>query len=53
VKKYANIGEVLTGAFTEYVKEVREGKFPVDAEHTYKMPDEEIAALAKQLAEKK
>jgi 3-methyl-2-oxobutanoate hydroxymethyltransferase len=53
VKKYANVGEVLTGAFTEYVKEVREGKFPVDAEHTYKMPDEEIAALAKQLAEKK
>ncbi len=53
VKKYANVGEVLTGAFAEYVKEVREGKFPVDAEHTYKMPDEEIAALAKQLAEKK
>jgi 3-methyl-2-oxobutanoate hydroxymethyltransferase len=53
VKKYANVGEVLTGAFAEYVKEVREGKFPVDAEHTYKMPDEEIAALAKQLAETK
>jgi 3-methyl-2-oxobutanoate hydroxymethyltransferase len=53
VKKYANIGEVLTSAFAEYVKEVREGKFPVDAEHTYKMPEEEIAALAKQLAEKK
>ncbi len=53
VKKYANVGEVLTGAFAEYVKEVREGKFPVDSEHTYKMPDEEIAALAKQLAAKK
>lgn len=53
VKKYANVGEVLTGAFAEYVKEVREGKFPVDAEHTYKMPEEEIAALAKILAEKK
>lgn len=53
VKKYANVGEVLTGAFAEYVKEVREGKFPVDAEHTYKMPEEEIAALARILAEKK
>ena len=53
VKKYANVGEVLTGAFVEYVKEVREGQFPVDAEHTYKMPEEEIAALAKILAEKK
>jgi 3-methyl-2-oxobutanoate hydroxymethyltransferase len=53
VKKYANVGEVLTGAFAEYVKEVREGQFPVDAEHTYKMPEEEIAALAKILAEKK
>jgi len=53
VKKYANVGEVLTGAFAEYVKEVREGQFPVDAEHTYKMPAEEIAALAKILAEKK
>ncbi|MDT8903641.1 3-methyl-2-oxobutanoate hydroxymethyltransferase [Anaeroselena agilis] len=52
VKKYANVGEVLTGAFAEYVKEVRENKFPVDAEHTYKMPEEEIAALAKLLAEK-
>jgi len=53
VKKYANVGEVLTGAFAEYVQEVRAGKFPVDAEHTYKMPEEEIAALEKKLAEKK
>jgi 3-methyl-2-oxobutanoate hydroxymethyltransferase len=53
VKKYANVGEALTGAFAEYVKEVREGKFPVDAEHTYKMPEEEVAALTKILAEKK
>ncbi len=53
VKKYANVGEMLTGAFAEYVKEVRAGQFPVDAEHTYKMPEEEIAALAKILAEQK
>jgi 3-methyl-2-oxobutanoate hydroxymethyltransferase len=53
VKKYANIGEMLTNAFAEYVWEVRDGKFPVDAEHTYKMPDEEAAALAKLLADGK
>lgn len=50
VKKYANVGETLTSAFTEYVKEVREGQFPVDAEHTYKMKDEEMAELARILA---
>ncbi len=53
VKKYANIGEMLTNAFAEYVREVRDGKFPVDAEHTYKMPDEEAATLAKLLADGK
>jgi 3-methyl-2-oxobutanoate hydroxymethyltransferase len=50
VKKYANVGEVLTNAFAEYVKEVREGQFPVDSEHTYKMKDEEITELARILA---
>ena len=43
VKKYANVGEVLVSAFTEYVRETREGVFPVDGEHTYKMKDEEAA----------
>lgn len=42
VKKYANIAEVLTNAFKEYAKEVREGTFPVDPDHTYKMKEEEI-----------
>ena len=50
VKKYANVGEALTNAFAEYVKEVREGQFPVDAEHTYKMKEEEIAELTRILA---
>ncbi|MBZ4653694.1 MAG: 3-methyl-2-oxobutanoate hydroxymethyltransferase [Peptococcaceae bacterium] len=42
VKKYANVGEVLTNAFKEYAQDVREGKFPVDGEHTYKMKEEEV-----------
>ncbi len=36
VKKYANVAEVVTNAMKEYVKEVKECKFPAD-EHTYKM----------------
>lgn len=43
VKKYANVGEVLVNAFAQYAKETREGVFPVDGEHTYKMKDEEAA----------
>lgn len=49
VKKYANVGGELLHAFTEYAQEVREGKFPVDAEHTYKISDEEAAELEKHL----
>jgi len=45
VKKYANVGEVLTEAFRSYAQEVRGGKFPVDSEHTYNMKDEEVAEL--------
>ena len=45
VKKYANVGEILTNAFKAYADEVRGGVFPVDGEHTYKMKDEEIAEL--------
>ena len=33
VKKYAEVGKVLQGAFEEYVSDVREGKFPEDAIH--------------------
>ncbi len=51
VKKYANVGEVLVKAFAEYTQEVRQGQFPVDTEHAYKMSETEIkeflAALEK------
>ena len=49
VKKYANIGEVLINAFRAYSKDVKEGQFPVDSEHTYKMKDEEVGKLLKLL----
>ncbi|HWR38151.1 MAG TPA: 3-methyl-2-oxobutanoate hydroxymethyltransferase [Patescibacteria group bacterium] len=42
VKKYANIGDLLIGAFKEYVREVREGQFPIDSEHTYKQKEEDV-----------
>ena len=49
VKKYANIGEVLVGAFSNYAQEVRNGQFPEDDKHSYKMKDEEVAELEKAL----
>ena len=42
VKKYANVAEVETHAFTEYVKDVREGVFPQD-EHVYHALDNDEA----------
>jgi 3-methyl-2-oxobutanoate hydroxymethyltransferase len=35
VKRYANLHEVMTGAFRSYISEVREGVFP-DEEHSFK-----------------
>lgn len=44
VKQFANVGEVMTGAFTDYMKEVKAGTFPA-AEHTYKIADEVIEKI--------
>jgi len=49
VKKYANVAEVITGAMSEYIKEVKEGTFPSD-EHCYHMlkgEDEKLKELIK------
>ena len=46
VKKYAQIGEELQRAFTEYAEEVRAGRFPNDKEHTYIISDEEAEKLS-------
>ena len=39
VKRYAEIGQLMTSAITEYVREVQEGLFP-GAEHTFHDSDE-------------
>jgi len=42
VKQYANVNEVISNAFKQYHQDVKEKSFPIDAEHTYKMKDEEV-----------
>lgn len=44
VKRYANIGEMMTAAFKKYDVEVKSTAFP-SAEHTYKIDDEVIEKL--------
>ncbi|MGE5587501.1 MAG: 3-methyl-2-oxobutanoate hydroxymethyltransferase [Clostridia bacterium] len=45
VKKYANLAEIITNAISEYVRDVRDLKFPED-KHTYKMKEGEPEKLA-------
>ena len=47
-KRYANLSEAATKAFSKYVYEVQTGKFP-DSDHSYKMKDEEIEKFKKEL----
>ncbi len=42
VKRYAEIGDTIRGALTEYAADVRERRFP-EEQHTYSMPAEELA----------
>lgn len=44
IKKYANIGEIMTAAFKQYDQEVKNMSFPSE-EHTYKIDDEIIEKL--------
>ncbi|MDE6659912.1 MAG: 3-methyl-2-oxobutanoate hydroxymethyltransferase [Eubacterium sp.] len=44
VKKYANLGELMTAAFKQYDEEVKSTAFPA-AEHTYKIDDDIIEKL--------
>lgn len=44
VKRYANIGEIMTEAFKQYDAEVKSTAFPAK-EHTYKIDDEVIEKL--------
>jgi 3-methyl-2-oxobutanoate hydroxymethyltransferase len=42
VKRYADVGDTIRSALEEFSADVREGRFP-EQEHTYAMPDEELA----------
>jgi 3-methyl-2-oxobutanoate hydroxymethyltransferase len=44
VKRYANLSREIRDALEAYAAEVRSGAFP-DEEHTYAMPEEELAAF--------
>lgn len=44
VKQFANVGEVMKGAFKDYVDAIQEGTFPAE-EHSYKIDDEVIDKL--------
>ncbi|MEW6138428.1 MAG: 3-methyl-2-oxobutanoate hydroxymethyltransferase [Thermodesulfobacteriota bacterium] len=48
VKKYANLGQAMEDAFTEYIEEVRSGAFPAP-EHTYRMVEGELEKLKQRL----
>ncbi len=41
VKRYAEIGETIRAALTEYAADVRERRFP-EEQHTYAMPADEL-----------
>ncbi len=49
VKRYAELGEAIKDALERYTAEVRSGAFPGD-EHTYAIPEEELAEFEKSLA---
>jgi 3-methyl-2-oxobutanoate hydroxymethyltransferase len=44
VKRYAEVGSEIRRALGAYVVDVRSGRFPED-EHTYSMPEDELAAF--------
>lgn len=44
VKRYADLGEVITEALARYAEDVRSGAFP-EQQHAYAMPEEEQAAF--------
>jgi 3-methyl-2-oxobutanoate hydroxymethyltransferase len=49
VKQYANLAPEITEALGRFVGDVRSGAFP-EAQHTYSMPDEELALFSDAVA---
>ena len=48
VKRYANMGEIIVKAFTEYAEDIRSGKFP-EEKHCYRMLEGEHEKLQARL----
>jgi len=44
VKRYADLGQTITDALSRFADDVRNGAFP-EPQHTYAMPEEELAAF--------
>lgn len=51
VKRYAHMAEDMVKAFQDYIKEVKEGKFPEDV-HCYKMIEGESGKLVELVKQK-
>jgi 3-methyl-2-oxobutanoate hydroxymethyltransferase len=52
VKRYAEIAEEIGSALGDYVADVRSGAFP-EEQHTYSIPDDELAEYESALSERK
>jgi len=52
VKRYAEIADEIGAALGEYVADVRSGAFP-DEQHTYTIPNDELAHFESSLSERK
>lgn len=44
VRQFASVGEIMKGAFKDYIQAVQDGSFPAE-EHTYKIDDDIIEKL--------
>lgn len=51
VKKYCNLGEIIQKAFEEYISEIKEGKFPDNNIHSYKISSDEEKDFLKKMTE--
>jgi 3-methyl-2-oxobutanoate hydroxymethyltransferase len=49
VKRYADLATEIKGALERYAADVREHRFP-EEQHTYSIPDEELAEFESELA---
>jgi 3-methyl-2-oxobutanoate hydroxymethyltransferase len=50
VKRYADLAAEIHGALESYAGDVRSGRFP-EEQHTYSIPEEELAEFEADLAE--